>query len=260
MLRILPAGNVVQATLLYPGYVSRDAPDLAFAMPNEALGTWEEYIKIVPSLADIYSKTYEKHGIKYLNSVLIPPRGIYFFCKQPVTSLDELRKRKMRAWTKSLADTYNKLGVAATVIPQAEMYLALQTGVVDCATYTLDAVNTISMHEVAPHGARIAAYGGPINLVTSKRAWDALSKDMQAIVQEEADKVYAESLDDYKNGTTENREAQKFLAAGGKLSELSQKDRDEYLKAAREIWTAATAQLGGATKQNAERIAKELGW
>src|SRR3712207_9375983 len=29
MLRILPPGNVIQATMLYPGYVSRDAPDIA---------------------------------------------------------------------------------------------------------------------------------------------------------------------------------------------------------------------------------------
>jgi len=260
MLRILPPGNAVQAVLLFAGYLSRDAPELAYAAPNEALGTWEEYVQIVPTLEAIYAEAYESYGIKHLSSVLIPPRQINVFCKTPVSTLEELRGHKVRVWTKSLADIFDKLGIAGVVIPQSEMYLALQTGVVDCAVYTLDAVNTISLHEVAPYGAAIAAYGGSINIVASKAAWDKLPEDIQTILQEEADATHKKTVEDYAAGTVEKVEADKFIAAGGKLTDFPQADKDAYLKAAREVWIDMTTQLGESTAENARRIASELGW
>ena len=47
--------------------------------------------------------------------------------------------------------TFKALGVAAQIVPQNELYSALQTGVIDCALYAARFAQSVSLHEVAKH-------------------------------------------------------------------------------------------------------------
>lgn len=258
MLRILPGGNIIQTTLLYGGYVNREAPEIAYALPNEALSDPADIMKIVDIMNDLYETSFTERGIKYLNYIVTAARGVRVFCKEPFSGLADLQKRKLRVWGKLQADTFAKLGVSGSIIPQSDLYMALQTGVVDCATYTMDAVNTISLYEVAPHGLTISAYAVPEAIIVSGKAWEALKPETQAILQEEADREHDTSIESFITGSVELAEEKKFEEKNGTLGVFPDDDRKAYQEAARAVWLELTETAGGKAKENADLIAKTL--
>jgi TRAP-type C4-dicarboxylate transport system substrate-binding protein len=53
---------------------------------------------------------------------------------KPINSIEDLQGTKMRVWQSSVViDTWKALGTVPSVIAYAEVYNALQTGVVECA-------------------------------------------------------------------------------------------------------------------------------
>ena len=78
-------------------------------------------------------------------------------------------------------ETFKRLGVAAQIVPQNELYAALQTGVVDCALYAPRFANSISLQEVAKH---VTPTGfpfppAPYALMAHKAKWAALPADLK---------------------------------------------------------------------------------
>lgn len=259
MLRILPPGNAIQVTMLYPGYVARDAPELAYALPEGVLRQAEDIVTALPYLDEIFDASFDKWGIKYLATFVSPDKTINIYCKDEVSSLEELREKKLRVWGKTLADTFAKLGVSASIIPQNDMYVALQTGVVDCATYYPGAANTLSLHEVTPYWSFLSHYAVPIPLIASKNAWDALPADVQAILQEEATKLSGHLADAFLAGNYELAEGEKFDSLGGKkLADFPEEDRAAFTAAALEVWQETAAELGEPVIGNQKRLSEAL--
>ena len=103
------------------------------------------------------------------------------FCREPVKTLEELKKKKLRVGSREQVETFKRLGVAAQIVPQNELYAALQTGVVDCALYAARFANTISLQEVAKH---VTPTGfpfppAPYALMAHKGKWAALAPDLK---------------------------------------------------------------------------------
>jgi len=245
MLRILPSGSVIQATMLYPGYVARDEPELAFLLPEGVLGAPKDIVKLLPHMSAIYDRIFGRWEIKYLATFLSPEHGLGVFCRSPVASLEALRKVKLRVWNKALIETFGKLGVASSVIPQNDMYMAMQTGVVDCALYSAGSANTLSLHEVAPHWSYLGVNVLPINLIVSQNSWKALPADVQTVLQQEASRMESELVQDFVRGEYSVAEDKKFQAAGGKrLADFPAVDQRAFYAAARAVWDQTSKTLG----------------
>lgn len=256
MVRQLPPGNIIQATSLSAGYIARDAPELAYILPEGVLARPEALSKIMPRLDKMFAEAYAKRGIKYLATFIAPDRSLDIYCKTPVNSLDELSKKKLRVWSKPLVDSFSKLGVSSTVIPQGDLYMALQTGVVDCSTYYPGAANTISLHEVAPYWAFLADYAVPIELVLSMKAWEKLPPELQKIMQEEADAVAKLAAQNFMTGTYEDEQANIFNSKGGKqLEPFPEVDRTKFRTIARENWKKMAEDLGGSMQEYYNELA-----
>jgi len=133
MLRILPRGNIIQAAGLYPGYLSRDKPQYAYTLPAGVVSAPEKLQAILPELRSIYEETYDEAGIKLLGFVGHAVRDTHIMCKEPVNTLEDLRTKKLRVWEQFHVDVFEKLGVSAQIIGQNDLYVAMQTGVIDCA-------------------------------------------------------------------------------------------------------------------------------
>ena len=259
MLRILPPGNVIQMTMLYPGYVARDAPELAYALPEGVLKTAEDIVTALPVLDSIFGPSFAGWGIKYLGTFVSPDKTINIYCKESLNTLEQLRTKKLRVWGKTLVDTFSKLGVAATIIPQNDMYVAMQTGVVDCATYYPGAANTLSLHEIAPYWSFLSHYAVPIPLIVSQSAWDALPADVQAVLTEEADKLVAELAENFLAGNYELAEGEKYNSLGGvQLEAFPAADQAAFTAAAIEVWEATAKELGEPVLGNQKRLAEAL--
>lgn len=260
MLRILPRGNVIQAAGLYPGYMTRDEPEYAVTLPPGVVQEPAKLANISPTLKEIYSETYNKWGIDMLGFVAHPVRDTAIICKDPINTLEGLKGKKVRVWEKAQAETFAKLGIAAQIVGQNDLYLAMRTGVVDCAVYPLHFALTISLQEVAPNTSYLFPYVlHPLNLIVSKKAMEALPADVQTIVREAAQKVEKDSFDAYLAGQVDKESEAEWKAKGGKvLADFPEADQKRFAEAANEVWEALAKETGEKAIANRNAVLKGM--
>ena len=206
-------------------------------------------------------------GIKLLGFVGHAVRDTHIMCKEPVKTLDELRGKKLRVWEQFHVDVFKKLGVSAQIIGQNDLYVAMQTGVVDCAVYPIGLAITVSLQEVAPYASYLFPYVlHPLNILASQTAFDALSPDLQEIVVNTAAKVQEDSIASYLSGVNDEKALKVFEESGGELLEpFPEADQQAFAEAARATWKdlsmssgeAATAELRDA--QQGDRVSRTGG-
>lgn len=261
MLRILPRGNVIQAAGLYPGYMTRDEPHYAVTLPPGVVSEPESLPDLVPVLNDIYGKTYDKWGIKLLGYVAHPVRDTQLICKEPIHSLGDLKGKKVRVWEKAQADTFQRLGIAAQIIGQNDLYMAMRTGVVDCAIYPTHFSLTVSLQEAAPYASYLFPYVlHPLNLIVSKSAFDKLSPEVQKVLMDTAQEIQNESFEAYVNGDVDKLSEEQWKAAGGTVLEaFSEADQKAFAEAARAVWKESAEQMGGVAAENYNAVNAVVG-
>lgn len=245
ILRVLPAGTAFQLAGLYPGYMTRDAESIANIMPPAVVAEPQQIADTLPILTPVYQEVYSKWGVKLLGYVGHPVRDTFVFCKEPVDTLEKLKSKKTRVWEKFYADIFDRLGVPAQVIGQSELYVAAQTGVVDCAVSSITAKN-ISLHEVLPNFAYIAPYTlPPLQILVSQSAYDSLSDKGKGALQEAAATVQKESLEKYTKGLLEGQVAKELEEAGAhNLGSFPDADLKAIVDAARQVWKTMSEKRG----------------
>jgi tripartite ATP-independent transporter DctP family solute receptor len=156
-------------------------------------------------------------------------RNVY--AKKAVTSPADLKGMKIRMMGNPLfVDTMNAMGGNGVAMGFNELYSALQTGVVDGAEnnpgtllaqnhYTVSKVYSLTGHLIIPE-----------IFVFSKRTWDALSKDEQAMVKKLSREAQMEqrALWDVYTGEAET----KLKAAG---VQFVQADKAAFYKATQPV-------------------------
>ncbi|ESR27469.1 TRAP transporter substrate-binding protein [Lutibaculum baratangense] len=260
MLRILPRGNIIQAAGLYPGYLTRDKPQYAYTLPPGVVAQPETLQEILPELRDIYEDTYDEAGIKLLGFVGHAVRDTHIMCKEPVNSLEDLRGKKLRVWEQFHVDVFQKLGVSAQIVGQNDLYVAMQTGVVDCAVYPIGLAVTVSLQEVAPYASYLFPYVlHPLNLIASRTAFDALSPEVQEIVMNAAAKAEEDSFASYLSGGNDEKALETFRASGGDLLDpFSDEDQEAFVTAARETWEELSSGGGQAAQSAYETLSQAI--
>lgn len=256
MLRILPRGNVIQAAGLYPGYLSRDRPDYSYTLPPGVVTEAETLRDMLPTLHDIYQETYDEVGIELLGFIGHAGRDSHIMCKEPINSLEELRSKRVRVWEQFHVDVFESLGISAQVIGQNDLYMAMQTGVVDCAVYPVSLAISVSLQEVAPYASYLFPYVlHPLNILASNKSMDALPEDVQEVVRSAAKRAQEESFDDYVSGVEDERAIAVLLESGGELLEpFSEADRMEFTNAARALWQELSNEAGPKAQENYQRL------
>jgi len=109
-----------------------------------------------------------------------PP--VYFYSKKPLRTVEDFKDVKVRCWAGIIVDTLKYMGTAPFVIDTADMYTALQRGMIDTAVTAPTTVYEFKMYELLDYTTVI-----PIMLSTQYKAvnldaFNALPKDLQDIV------------------------------------------------------------------------------
>ncbi len=114
------------------GYVVSDSQDIAGldfpAIAND--------IETAKKVVEAYSPTLEKALKKDFNSKLlavVPYPSQILFCKEEITSLADLKGKKVRASGWTVAEFLEGVGATGITMSYSEVPQALQRGVVDCA-------------------------------------------------------------------------------------------------------------------------------
>ncbi|MEW5712284.1 TRAP transporter substrate-binding protein [Pseudomonas sp. SB113] len=144
----------------------------------------------------------EHHGIKLLATV--PYTAQVFFCRTPVTSIADLKGRKIRVRGRNMSDLVKALGGSPMTLPFAEVVTAMQTGVIDCAVSGIGSGNAARWYEVANH-----LYNLPIDwsigfYAIGLERWQALPEPFQRLLEDQSRILEARA---WEETAKENRSA-----------------------------------------------------
>lgn len=121
-----------------------------------------------------------KQGLLYYTERIYPTA---LMSRKPINKIDDFKGYKVRS-AGAIADMLRDLGASTIMIPGEEVYLAMQTGVVDAAHWgAARGALTMKLHEVAKYYIQpnLAMSGTDVILI-NKAAFDALPKDIQTII------------------------------------------------------------------------------
>ncbi len=199
---------------------------LSWMSPMEAQIIYEHR-----GLKQILEKEYEKAGVVYLGPTRAAPYNI--LTKTPVSTLDELRKLKVRA-VGATAKMLNILGVATVNLPTEDIYMALTTGQIDGVIYgNASDYKQTKFYEAAKY-LNVTPLIDPITdtLIINKRVWDSFPSDIQAIFRVASDRFTQDYL------TWGENDSLKVIDEifKGNTTTFSEADQRELLKAATQIW------------------------
>jgi TRAP-type C4-dicarboxylate transport system substrate-binding protein len=245
---------------IWPPFLGRDAPDLASVYVYGSVTGAEEHLKALPAVKEILAEGMRKHKIEPIGFMGLSILNGTIFCRQPVTSLADLKKYKLRVGTREQIETFKALGVAAQTVAQQELYSAMQTGVIDCALYPARIVHTISLQEVAKHAidTGFPFPPAPYVMMAHQAKWAALPADVKDSVRSAIAELEKKSFD-FSGDVKGEAEAREKLRAQGVTfhPDMSDADKKTIRAAALKTWETIAKESNGS--QNRARILQALG-
>jgi TRAP-type mannitol/chloroaromatic compound transport system substrate-binding protein len=168
------------------GYHTGKIPSLAFftAVPfGPGFGEYHAWL-LYGGGKDLENEIYAKYNLYSLDCNTIGPETSGWF-KEKVGSLDDLKGLKMRFFGLG-AQVMQKLGVSTQLLAGADIYPALERGVIDATEFSMPDMDiNLGFYQVA----KFNYYPGwhqqtSVNeLLMNKEKWDALDDQNQAILQ-----------------------------------------------------------------------------
>ncbi|HEY3145770.1 MAG TPA: TRAP transporter substrate-binding protein [Dongiaceae bacterium] len=172
----------------------------------------------------------------------------FYTTKKPIKSVADVKGMKLRVQQSDMWVTLiQSMGGNPTPLPYAEVYTALKTGVVDGAENNWPSYESSHHYEVAKYYSLTEHSMSPELLVFSKKIWDTLTKDKQAIIRQAAkDSVpYMRELWD-----AQEAKSRQTVEAGG-ATIITDIDRQSFVDAAKPVYDkfAADPKLQDLIKQ-----------
>jgi TRAP-type mannitol/chloroaromatic compound transport system substrate-binding protein len=157
---------------------------------------------------------YAKHGMVAIDSFCIGPETSGWF-RNEVKSVEELKGLKMRFFGLG-AQVMQKLGVSTQLLAAADIYQALERGVIDATEFSMPAMDMkLGFHQIAkfnyfPGWHQLVSCS---HILMNKAAWDALPDNYKAMIEVAANAqvayTYAETEAMQFDVMTEMREKHK---------------------------------------------------
>jgi TRAP-type mannitol/chloroaromatic compound transport system substrate-binding protein len=228
------AKGSVEACWTTPGYHTGKYPALAFftAVPfGPGFGEFMAW-KIFGGGNELRAEIYDKHGLMSIDCFAIGPETSGWF-RQPVESLDQLKGLKMRFFGLG-AQVMQKLGVSTQLLAGADIYPALERGVIDATEFSMPNMDIdLGFYQVAKYNY----YPGwhqqtsVSEMLMNKAAFEALPDPYQAMIEiglgESVQYTYAET--EAKNPAAMNKMLEEYGVTNVRWS-------DEQLAAFEQAW------------------------
>jgi tripartite ATP-independent transporter DctP family solute receptor len=139
--------------------------------------------------------------------------------RKPIGSVDDLAGMKIRVPKSQLwVDTFMALGASPVAISWGEVYNALQQGVVDGMESSNSDMADSAIQEVAKYIANTGHFTGTASVMMSKKVWDSLTPEQQAVIQEEF--AAGAAWNNEMSLQDEEGAKQKMMAAGVAFNDL----------------------------------------
>lgn len=175
--------NLMDMAEVVTGYVSGDVPLMeGVQLP----GVYRDYDQAREGyeawMAQVVEPRAEVLGGKPIATFAFSSQ--YLWSKFPVNSLDDLEGKKIRVFAVAQADYFTALGAEPVSIPLAEVYTALERGVVDAVVTGPESGAGMKLWEVVDHVVDLRLGVGAGYVVVSQDSLDALPDDVRAVFEE----------------------------------------------------------------------------
>ncbi len=153
--------------------------------------------------------------------------------KQPIRNIDDLKGMKVRVMGNPMfVDMMNALGGNGVAMGYDQVFSALQTGVVDGAENNPPSFVFDNHYQVAKHFTLTEHLIVPEILVFSRRTWDTLSKDDQALLKKLGREAQLDERELWRQ--TEEQAFAKMKAAGIDVERIA--DKRPFQEAVKPVW------------------------
>ena len=193
-LSLVTSGTLDSATI-YGGYVGGEMP------PIEIQNLWgiyssreQEYEATQAIIKDIEELVLAETGGVIMNHNWYSGNDQFFFCREKVDSLDGFAGKKTRSHSAALSDWINGMGADAQFLAFAEVYTAIERGILDCGVTGADAGFGQRWYEVTDYIIGPLVSFPSNNNVINGTKWAEIPEDLQKIITEEAAKSELEAL------------------------------------------------------------------
>jgi tripartite ATP-independent transporter DctP family solute receptor len=185
-----PLTNTIKAYSLFDMPYLFDSVDEANRVLGGAVG--KEFLDMLP-----------KYNLVGLGWLSVMERNV--FSSKPIRSGADMAGMKIRVMqSQGYVKAYESFGAQPTPMAYADVYMALQQGVVDGADTSPDQFVMDKFIEVSKFYNITRVHYLPALLIASKTTWDKLSADQKKMLQESANEALAESRAYYKKSYDES--------------------------------------------------------
>ena len=180
---------------IYGGYVGGEFPTLAV---QYLWGLWPNhqthYEVLTNIFDDIEQVIKDETGGQVLFHVWIARDDQFFFSDQKLETPEDFQGLKTRSHSSELSDWINHMGAAAQFMAFAEVYTALERGVIDAAVTGANPGLSQRWYEVTDYmNGRLYSFNSTTNVV-NKDVWESIPADLQQILLEEGAQHELEAL------------------------------------------------------------------
>ena len=193
-LSLVTDGTLDSATI-YGGYVGGEMP------PIEIQNLWgiyssreQEFEATQAIIKDIEDLVLEETGGVIMNHNWYAGNDQFFFCREKIDTLEGFEGKKTRSHSAALSDWINGMGATAQFLAFAEVYTAIERGILDCGVTGADAGFGQRWYEVTDYIIGPLLSFPSNNNVINEEKWASIPEDLQKIIIEEAAKSELEAL------------------------------------------------------------------
>jgi len=181
---------------IYGGYIAGHLPAAEVALLYGLYPDHEVEFKVTqaiqPDIDAMYSEA--TGGGQVIFHLWVSGGDQFFFCKDGITELADFEGRKTRSHGAALSDWIEGMGAEAQFVAFAEVYTALERGILDCGVTVAFAAHAQRWYEVTDYMVGPLSSQLLSNAIINKEVWDGLPSDIQQILLEEGARHELEAI------------------------------------------------------------------
>lgn len=218
-------------------------PDFGIFYAPFMFNSWDEEWTVIKSdwYKDLCDQLASKGGLRVLSSNWIYGARDIMSIK-PVKSPSDLSGMKMRVSSNDLSITsFNDLGTSAVGMDMGDVYQALHAGTIDAVENPISSLANRSFQEVAKYLVKDEHILAVSMWICGESFYSTLTADQQKILSECADEAGLYNNQLYDQATDDA--TKKLQDAGVKITELTDTEKQEWVKAGQKFYQNDTAKL-----------------
>ena len=199
--------------------------DFAFGLPGYAMQESEIFegadlsslvqnIAVQKKVANAYFPTLERAFSAKYNAklmMLYPFPSQMIWCKKPVSSIDDLKGRRIRVFLKTLGDFVDGVGAIPVNVPYQDVPEALSNNRLDCVITGTMSAYTAGLYKEMPYGFTLRVGWGLAFGAMNLNKWNRLSDAQKELLKKEIS-ILTDNM--WRETATEDARALACLANG----------------------------------------------